>query len=176
MGAASGMGSGGSGGSGGGVQAPAPQQGFTSSRTATGSAQDIGNLDAAIRQNVTGMMGNYRGMVDMANRAGVSEGDIARAGGVSPGNAYSYMNRPNYQQYGPNGQFYQPIYQPNYGGYAQPMSFYQPSYNPFGYGGMGGMMGNMGGFNPRGMNLSYMYDEGGTVTDEDEGIASLRLA
>lgn len=188
MGAAAGFGSGSESGSGfrsgSGTRAQAPSNqtpNFTSSNVATGSAQDVGNLDAAIRQNVTGMMGNYRGMVDMANQAGVSQADIARAGGVTPGNVYSYMNRPNYQAFGPNGQFYQPIYQAGYQGYAQPSSFYQPSYNPFGYGGgMGGMggygMGGMGGFNPRGMNLSYMYDEGGKIVDEDEGITALRLA
>lgn len=51
--------------------------------------------------------------------------------------AYTAANRPGYQEFGPSGQFQQPIYQSSYQNYVQPTSFYSPGYdvpalyNPF---------------------------------------------
>ena len=51
--------------------------------------------------------------------------------------AYSQANRPGYREFGPSGQFQQPIYQSSYEGYAAPPTFYSPGYslgnlyNPF---------------------------------------------
>lgn len=69
--------------------------------------------------------------------------------------AYTSAFRPGYQEFGPSGQYYQPIYQSSYTNYSRSPDFYQPSYgarmmspqqmgygfgsfNPFAYGGMGG--------------------------------------
>lgn len=77
--------------------------------------------------------------------------------------AYTEAFRPGYQEFGPSGQYYQPIYQQRYTNYAQSPGFYSPGYsgpsfmNPFSYGG-----GDM-----------RMFEEGGEV--EDEGIAALRI-
>lgn len=51
--------------------------------------------------------------------------------------AYTAANRPGYQQFGPSGQFQQPIYRSSYSNYVQPTSYYSPGYsmppvyNPF---------------------------------------------
>ena len=93
--------------------------------------------------------------------------------------AYTEAFRPGYQEFGPSGQYYQPIYQSNYTNYSRSPFFYQPSYgasmmspsmmgygfgsfnpNPFSYGGYGGY----GGYG--------RYAEGGEI--EDEGITALR--
>ena len=50
--------------------------------------------------------------------------------------AYTEAFRPDYKEFGPSGQFYQPIYQSGYRDYAQPPQAYRPSYamqNPFEY-------------------------------------------
>ena len=50
---------------------------------------------------------------------------------------YTQANRPGYSEFGPSGQFQQPIYRSSYEGYVQPAAFYAPSYdmpafyNPF---------------------------------------------
>lgn len=110
--------------------------------------------------------------------------------------AYTEAFRPGYQEFGPSGQYYQPIYQSSYSQYQQPRGFYSPSYggpsafrNPFAYGGYGGGGyggGYGGGFGSRFIGSSnyggYEYEEGGSIKvgydDEenagiDEGIAGL---
>lgn len=60
---------------------------------------------------------------------------------------YTSVFRPGYKEYGPNGQFYQPIYQPQYQNYMQPMGGAFGGYGmPMGGGmrGMGGMMQGLG--------------------------------
>jgi hypothetical protein len=53
--------------------------------------------------------------------------------------AYTEAFRPDYKEFGPSGQYYQPIYQSSYKNYQQPDRFYAPSYdmpaavNPFDY-------------------------------------------
>lgn len=50
--------------------------------------------------------------------------------------AYTEAFRPDYKEFGPSGQFYQPIYQSGYRNYEQPSQPYRPSYamqNPFEY-------------------------------------------
>lgn len=53
--------------------------------------------------------------------------------------AYTEAFRPGYKEFGPSGQYYQPIYQSSYQGAQQPARFYAPSYdmpaavNPFDY-------------------------------------------
>jgi hypothetical protein len=42
--------------------------------------------------------------------------------------AYSQAFRPGYREFGPSGQFQQPIYQSSYEGYAAPTGLYSPSY------------------------------------------------
>ena len=59
------------------------------------------------------------------------------------GDFYTAMNRPNYMEYGQNGQFYQPIYRPQYQNYAQPMGGV--------FGGYGMPMGMGMGMGMRGM-------------------------
>jgi hypothetical protein len=55
----------------------------------------------------------------------------------APDIKYTQAMRPGYQEFGPSGQFQQPIYRPSYSGYVQPTSFYAPTYdagnfyNPF---------------------------------------------
>ena len=86
--------------------------------------------------------------------------------------AYTEAFRPGYQEFGPSGQYYQPIYQSQYTNYSRAPGFYQPSYNPFSYGGGGGGYGGMGGMSG---GYGSFYAEGGEVDDaEDEGIAALR--
>lgn len=83
-------------------------------------------LDNALRQGIKDNMGNYRGMMTNYNTIGVSQDDIQRA--IGQGNdVYTYMNRPNYQQYSPNGQFNPTIYQSNYQNYntGNPMAISQ---------------------------------------------------
>jgi hypothetical protein len=82
--------------------------------------------------------------------------------------AYTEAFRPGYQEFGPSGQYYQPIYQSSYSNYPSAARPYQPTYSTrmmspsqMGYG--------FGSFNP------FSYAEGGDV-EEDEGIAALRNA
>ena len=82
--------------------------------------------------------------------------------------AYTEAFRPGYQEFGPSGQYYQPIYQSSYANYPSAARPYQPTYSTrmmspsqMGYG--------FGSFNP------FSYAEGGDV-EEDEGIAALRNA
>lgn len=141
---------------------------------------NAGDIREFIRQN----MGDFNYMQQKMTDTGVSETDLPRAIGIPQGNVYTYMNRPDYQQYGPNGQFYQPIYRPSYGSYPGPSQFYSPGYGSFGgYGGGfgGGFGGGYGGPFSGGYGggygnpFGYMYAEGGEVEDEkDDGIAALR--
>lgn len=88
-------------------------------------------LNQTLRNQIQAGMGNYRNMVDYANRTGISQSDIQQA--IGGGNdVYTYMNRPNYQQYGANGQFNQPIYQSNYQNYntGNPMAISQYGQGP----------------------------------------------
>jgi hypothetical protein len=83
-------------------------------------------------------MGNYGNMVNQANRTGISTADVQRAIGQNT-DMYTYMNRPNYQQYSPNGQFNPTIYQSNYQNYntGNPMAisqYGQGTANPYGIG------------------------------------------
>lgn len=117
--------------------------------------------------------------------------------------AYTAAFRPGYQEFGPSGQYYQPIYQGEYTNYARSPEFYQPSYdvgmmspqrmgygfgsfNPFSYGGMGGgfgggfggMSSRFGGFGGRGGGFGGRGGFGGYYAEggeieEDEGIAAL---
>jgi hypothetical protein len=64
--------------------------------------------------------------------------------------AHTEMFRPNYQETGPSGQYFQPIYQQRYTDYSRAPGFYSPSYGAF------------GGYNP----FAY-YEEGGAVEDQD---------
>lgn len=140
-----------------------------------------------IREN----MGNYGAMRQRMGETGVSEGDISRAVGVPQSNVYSYMNRPDYQQYSRTGQFYQPIFRPQYSPYQPGPLAYGGGYGPYGqapyggfYGGMGGMggmvgMGRFGGMG--GYGMPFDYASGGEIeqdtSDEnetdDQGIAGL---
>lgn len=93
-------------------------------------------LNQTLRNQIQGAMGNYGNMVNYANRTGISTADIQNAIGGNT-DMYTYMNRPNYQQYSPNGQFNQPIYQSNYQNYARPATQFdvstygtQPVYSP----------------------------------------------
>ena len=79
--------------------------------------------------------------------------------------AYTESFRPNYQEFGPSGQYYQPIYQQRYTNYSNNPGFYQPNYGA-NYGSPGMMGYGMGGFNP----FAYRFEEGGEI-DEDDGIA-----
>jgi hypothetical protein len=95
------------------------------------------------------MMGNYGGMINNANTAGISQSDVQRA--IGPGtDVYTYMNRPNYQQYSPaNNQYNPTIYQSNYQNYntGNPMAVSQYGQGPDYYGmGLGQMMNTP--FNP----------------------------
>lgn len=109
------------------------------------SAPNIANL---IRDN----MGNYQDTANILNYYGVSQNDVANATGQRMPNLYTYMNRPNYQTYGPNGQFYQPIYQSQNQNYRNPY---------VGSGGFGGIMGNLGGYGTMGGmgNQGYGYNQ-----------------
>ena len=128
-------------------------------------AEGQGLLNQGINANVQRLMGNPNAMVDLANQTQTSRADLERA--MGSGDLYTYMNRPNYKQYGPNGQFYQPIYRPSYAGYPSPSQRYSPGYGAFGgYGGMP-MMGNPF------QVPDYMFAEGGEVDSEDEGIAGI---
>jgi hypothetical protein len=91
-------------------------------------------LDNVLREGVKTNMGNYSGMMTNYNTIGVSKDDIQRA--IGPGtDVYTYMNRPNYQQYSPNGQFNPTIYQSNYQNYntGNPMAIsqYGQGQNPY---------------------------------------------
>ena len=97
-------------------------------------------------------MGNYRDTAGTLDYYGISPGDTAKAMGVQQGNLYTAMNRPDYKQYGPNGQFYQPIYQEQYSNYRNPY---------VGSGGFGGIMGNLGGYGMMGGMGNQGYGQGG---------------
>ena len=50
--------------------------------------------------------------------------------------AYTEAFRPDYKEFGPSGQYFQPIYQSSYSQYMQPPGLYRPSYeapNPYAY-------------------------------------------
>jgi hypothetical protein len=70
-------------------------------------------LNKTLRTQIQDAMGNYGNMVNYANETGISQQDIQTAIGGNT-DMYTYMNRPNYQKFGTNGQFNQPIYQSNY--------------------------------------------------------------
>lgn len=92
-------------------------------------------LNQTLRDQIQGAMGNYGRMVDYANRTGISQTDIQNAIGGNT-DMYTYMNRPNYQQYSPNGQFNPTIYQSNYQNYntGSPMAISQYGQGPDYYG------------------------------------------
>lgn len=105
-------------------------------------------MNANLRQGIQDRMGNYGGMISNANQYGVSQADIQNAIGGNT-DMYTYMNRPNYQQYSPNGQFNPTIYQSNYQNYntGNPMAISQYGQGPDYYGmGLGQMMNTP--FNP----------------------------
>jgi len=92
-------------------------------------------FNQTLRDSIQAGMGNYGKLVQGANEYGASMADIQRA--IGGGNdVYTYMNRPNYQQYSPNGQFNQPIYQSNYQNYntGNPMAISQYGQGPDYYG------------------------------------------
>jgi len=102
----------------------------------------LSNQDAfnqALRENIQAGMGNYGKMVQNANEYGTSMADVQRAIGPNT-DVYTYMNRPNYQQYSPaNNQFNPTIYQSNYQDYntgnRMGVSQYgQGTSNPYGIG------------------------------------------
>ena len=116
-------------------------QPFTSQQSYTPPAPRYGNYGQFTGSDVTGMvrqnMGNYGNMANQLQQGGVSPAALSRVSGQNMGNLYTYMNRPNYKQYGDNGQFYQPIYQGTYTDYRSPY---------VGSGGYGGILGNLGGY------------------------------
>ena len=132
-----------------------------------------------IRQFIRENMGNYGAMQQRMGETGVTQGDLPRAIGVPQSNVYTYMNRPDYQQYSRSGQFYQPIFRPQYSPYQPGPLAYGGGYGPYGqapYGGFYGGMGGMGGY-----GMPFMYATGGEIeqdtSDEnetdDQGIAGL---
>lgn len=118
------------------------------------TAPRYGNQGQFSGTDVTNMvkqgMGNYNAMSNQFQQAGVSPYQISQAAGIQPSQTYTYMNRPDYKQYGPNGQFYQPIYQSQYTDYRNPY---------VGSGGFGGIMGNLGSYGTMGGmgNQGYGY-------------------
>ena len=108
-----------------------------------------GALNQTLRENIQAGMGNYGNMVNQANQYGTSTADIQRAIGANT-DMYTYMNRPNYQQYSPaNNQYNPTIYQSNYQNYntGNPMAISQYGQGPDYYGmGLGQMMNTP--FNP----------------------------
>jgi hypothetical protein len=90
----------------------------------------LSNVDAysqTLRENIQAGMGNYGGMVNYANKQGISQTDIQQAIGANT-DMYTYMNRPNYQQYSPaNNQYNPTIYQSNYQNYARPATQFDVS-------------------------------------------------
>ena len=83
-------------------------------------------LNKTLRTQIQAAMGNYGNMVDYANKTGISQQDIQNAIGGNT-DMYTYMNRPNYQQFGTNGQFNQPIYRSNYQNNANPLTAFNVS-------------------------------------------------
>jgi hypothetical protein len=83
-------------------------------------------MNANLREGIQSQMGNYGNMISIANQAQMSQADIQRAIGAGT-DMYTYMNRPNYAQYGPTGQFNQPIYQQRYENYARPATQFDTS-------------------------------------------------
>jgi hypothetical protein len=83
-------------------------------------------LNTTLRNQIQAAMGNYGNMVDYANKTGISQADIQNAIGGNT-DMYTYMNRPNYQQFGTNGQFNQPIYRSDYQNYANPLTAFNVS-------------------------------------------------
>ena len=131
------------------------QQGYQSMLGRAPSAYEQQYWDAEMGRGLTG-----QGLV----AAGLASPELQRRQEFS--RAYTEAFRPGYQEFGPSGQYYQPIYQSGYTNYSRSPGFYQPSYgtsmmapSQMGYG--------FGSFNP------FAYAEGGTIA-EDEGIAALR--
>lgn len=58
--------------------------------------------------------------------------------------AYTENFRPGYKEFGPSGQYYQPIYNPQYSNFSRAPGFYSPGYGAFGGG--GGYSAGFGGF------------------------------
>ena len=91
-------------------------------------------LNQTLRNQIQAGMGNYSNMVNQANRFGVSQADIQRAIGPNT-DLYTYMNRPDYQKFGNNGQYNPTIYQSNYQNYntGNPMAIsqYGQGMNPY---------------------------------------------
>jgi len=113
-----------------------PTQNWWTNTEAGKAAGGQEGLNQTLRTQIQAAMGNYGNMVDYANKTGISQADIQNAIGGNT-DTYTYMNRPNYQKFGTNNQFNQPIYQSNYQNYARPatqfdVSMYgtQPVYSP----------------------------------------------
>jgi hypothetical protein len=105
-------------------------------------------LNANLRQGIQDRIGNMGNMFNAFNAHGVSQADVQNAIGANT-DMYTYMNRPNYQQYSPNGQFNPTIYQSNYQNYntGNPMAISQYGQGPNYYGaGLAQMMNTP--FNP----------------------------
>ena len=157
MGAASGMGGQGAGQMGG---QSASQMGGTGGNTSTAPALGTDRLSLPPDFGSQGslppfMRSMVAPMLDRFNTPSAEQTPNPTAGGGDP---YTAMNRPDYKQFGPNGQYYQSIYRPSYNQYPGPSRFSSPGYGPFGgygmsmmgnpfsYGGYGGGMGGMGGY------------------------------
>jgi hypothetical protein len=106
---------------------------------------DQGLVDAAYA-NILGREADPAGRATYQNhmRQGMTGQGLVGAMTASPEfqrqrefeRAYTEAFRPGYQEFGPSGQFYQPIYQSSYKNYEQPSQPYRPSYamqNPFEY-------------------------------------------
>lgn len=99
--------------------------------------------------------------------------------------AYTEAFRPDYKEFGPSGQYYQPIYQSSYDRYQQPSYFYSPGYtmqSPFSYpqGGYGSVSSSSARSAPTntigGIGVGGRLAEGGQIDDnpgDDEGIRAL---
>lgn len=62
------------------------------------------------------------------------QSQLAQLPGYAEQRDYTATARPGYQEFGPSGQFYQPIYKPEYENYARSPEMYSPGYdapNPF---------------------------------------------
>lgn len=92
-------------------------------------------LNQTLRNQIQAAMGNYRGMVDYANKTGISTQDVQNAIGNTT-DMYTYMNRPDYEQFSSANHQYNPtIYQSNYQNYntGNPMAIsqYGQGMNPY---------------------------------------------
>lgn len=115
-----------------------------------GGREDLINM---AYQNILGRAADPAGMnyySQKMNREGGTGQGLVSAFTSSPefqrtqefNRAYTEAFRPGYQEFGPSGQYYQPIQQQQYTNYAQSPGFYSPSYggyspstyNPFYYG------------------------------------------